>query len=197
MEYLKVFDTVANQTAFRMGENYEEPHVSCLSNGANIKYNRNYVENLWVDNEYTNPLPDKLLLLNGNRWWWDIMYLNPDVSIDNANVPQNVQNAVQNFDGAYELTDATKNQLGWQIFDIDKVTENLIENNSDGNWAFFLWKIPGPTLTIGEDDSEGLMYVFHIDDHNPRWTGGTYWATTNLVLKIGNDYYVCFTYTPD
>lgn len=196
MKYLKVFDTKAQQTEFRLGENYIQPHVSCIIDGTSIGYNRTYIENFWVNNGYTNPLPDKLLLLNDDKWWWDIMYLDQSVEINTEDIPQEVRD-VPNFSGAYELTDAAKNELGWQVFDINEINADTVENNSNGNWAFFLWKIPGPTLTVGQDDDEeALMYVYNVGSGEPRWAGG-YWATNTLTLKIGNDYYMCFVYTPD
>lgn len=39
MKYLKVFETEPLQNAFRNSQNYIEPHVSCLINGGNLKYN--------------------------------------------------------------------------------------------------------------------------------------------------------------
>ena len=40
--YLKLFDTVSEQNTFRNGNSYVEPHVSCLSDGSNIKYNKHF-----------------------------------------------------------------------------------------------------------------------------------------------------------
>lgn len=57
-DYLKLFSTAADQTAFRNGESYVEPHVSCLEDGTNVKYNKRikyYVDlglpsgTLWAD----------------------------------------------------------------------------------------------------------------------------------------------------
>lgn len=57
-DYLKLFNTAAEQTAFRNGEGYVEPHVSCLEDGTSVKYNKrmkNYVDlglpsgTLWAD----------------------------------------------------------------------------------------------------------------------------------------------------
>lgn len=39
MKYLKVFDTKAQQDEFRHGENYIQPHVSCIVDGTSVKYN--------------------------------------------------------------------------------------------------------------------------------------------------------------
>lgn len=39
-DYLKLFSTVAEQTAFRNGSGYIEPHVSCLEDGTSVKYNK-------------------------------------------------------------------------------------------------------------------------------------------------------------
>ena len=40
------FNTEADQKTFRRGDNYIEPHVSCTSDGKNVKYNRrmNFVD---------------------------------------------------------------------------------------------------------------------------------------------------------
>lgn len=40
MKYLKVFETEALQNEFRSSQDYIEPHVSCLINGENVKYNK-------------------------------------------------------------------------------------------------------------------------------------------------------------
>lgn len=40
MKYLKVFETEALQNEFRSSHDYIEPHVSCLINGENVKYNK-------------------------------------------------------------------------------------------------------------------------------------------------------------
>ena len=39
MKYLKVFETETLQNEFRGGENYIEPHISCLEDGSKVKYN--------------------------------------------------------------------------------------------------------------------------------------------------------------
>lgn len=38
--YIKLFNTVSAQTAFMNSENYVEPHVSCISDGTSVKYNK-------------------------------------------------------------------------------------------------------------------------------------------------------------
>lgn len=190
MKHLKVFETEAARNTFRASASYIEPHVSCLDNGTSVKYNRNYVENLWAERNCTNPLPDKVLILNDSSWWWDIMYLDP--SVEDNETPSAISNA---YGSAYILSDATKNELGWQVFDADKITEDVIENNSDGNFAYFLWKLPA-TTTVG-NESEALMYVYHIGTGEPRWVGSSYWANSEFVLKIGSDYYLCYAYAPD
>lgn len=40
MKYLKVFETEALQNEFRSSQDYIEPHVSCLIDGENVKYNK-------------------------------------------------------------------------------------------------------------------------------------------------------------
>ena len=40
MKYLKVFETETLQNEFRSSQDYIEPHVSCLINGKNVKYNK-------------------------------------------------------------------------------------------------------------------------------------------------------------
>ena len=39
MKYLKVFETENLQNEFRAGEDYIQPHVSCLEDGSKVKYN--------------------------------------------------------------------------------------------------------------------------------------------------------------
>lgn len=39
MKYLKVFETETQQNEFREGEDYLQPHVSCLEDGTKVKYN--------------------------------------------------------------------------------------------------------------------------------------------------------------
>lgn len=39
-KYLKIFDSVEDQTEFRNSVNYLEPHVSCLDGGESLKYNK-------------------------------------------------------------------------------------------------------------------------------------------------------------
>lgn len=43
--YLKLFDTVSEQNTFRNGSSYVEPHVSCLSDGSGVKYNKYFDAN--------------------------------------------------------------------------------------------------------------------------------------------------------
>lgn len=181
MEYLKVFDTAANQTAFRMGENYEEPHVSCLTNGSNIKYNRNYIENLWVENENTNPLPDKALILDRPLYWYDIT----NDSIDTTDAPQYVASA-------YGLDSSVS---GWRLVDASKLNENIVDN-AVLEWVFLLWKITDSNVTVTNSDP-AVIYVGYPGSGDPRWDGTSYWATSDLILKIGNDYYRTWVYTPD
>lgn len=38
--YLKLFSSVAEQDAFRDGNDYVEPHVSCIEDGSSVKYNK-------------------------------------------------------------------------------------------------------------------------------------------------------------
>lgn len=40
MKYLKVFESEPEQLDFRNGEEYIEPHVSCLEDGGKVKYNK-------------------------------------------------------------------------------------------------------------------------------------------------------------
>ena len=40
MKYLKVFETENLQNEFREGEDYLQPHVSCLGDGSNVKFNK-------------------------------------------------------------------------------------------------------------------------------------------------------------
>lgn len=42
--YLKLFSSVAEQDAFRDGEDYVEPHVSCIEDGSSVKYNKQPVD---------------------------------------------------------------------------------------------------------------------------------------------------------
>lgn len=181
MEYLKVFDTVANQTAFRMGENYEEPHVSCLSNGANIKYNRNYIENIWIENENTNPLPDKALILDRPNFWYGII----DDSIDTTDAPQYVAYA-------YGLDSSVS---GWRLVDASKLNENIVDN-AVLQWVYLLWKITDSDVTVTNSDPV-VLYVGNPSFGDPRWDGTNYWANTDIVLKIGNDYYRTWAFTSD
>jgi hypothetical protein len=39
MKYLKVFETENLQIEFIAGEDYIEPHISCLEDGSKVKYN--------------------------------------------------------------------------------------------------------------------------------------------------------------
>lgn len=38
--YLKLFNSVAEQDTFRAGSDYIEPHVSCIEDGTSVKYNK-------------------------------------------------------------------------------------------------------------------------------------------------------------
>lgn len=42
--YLKLFSSVSEQDAFRDGEDYVEPHVSCIEDGTSVKYNKREVD---------------------------------------------------------------------------------------------------------------------------------------------------------
>lgn len=44
--YIKLFDTEQNQNIFRDSGDYTQPHVSCLRDGSNLKYNR-YKKKYW------------------------------------------------------------------------------------------------------------------------------------------------------
>ena len=39
-DYIKLFDTVEDQFEFSISENYIQPHVSCTTDGNNLKYNK-------------------------------------------------------------------------------------------------------------------------------------------------------------
>lgn len=59
MKYLKVFETESDQLDFRDGEEYIEPHVSCLEDGSKVKYNK-FALHIEITYQYqNNELPNK------------------------------------------------------------------------------------------------------------------------------------------
>ena len=52
--YLKLFSSVTEQDAFRDGEDYVEPHVSCIEEGSSVKYNKRENWDIILDCEDNN-----------------------------------------------------------------------------------------------------------------------------------------------
>lgn len=81
------FNTEAAQKTFRRGDNYIEPHVSCTSDGKNVKYNRrmNFVDlgltsgNLWATCNLGASKPEEF----GNYYAWGELTTKESYTWDN------------------------------------------------------------------------------------------------------------------
>lgn len=186
MKYLKVFETEAARNTFKASANYIEPHVSCLSDGTSVKYNKSNIERFWTEKGNTCSLPDKFLIMEEGAYWWDLM----DNNVATYETPNYIE---QEYN---EITYQMPNLTGWHFYDISEFNENLVEQNGVRELCF-LWKISNPVEHI--DSNTITRYDAHawISSQEGNWINHSELDNVCKLLKDGDDYYVFFSYVSD
>lgn len=129
MKYLKVFETEALQNQFRSSENYIQPHVSCLTDGSNVKYNRTrsngheYVDlglpsgTLWATCNVGTSAPEELgdyyawgEITPKQEYTWNNYKFGTESNITKYNQTDNIYNLQLADDVAYQTMGG-----GWHI----------------------------------------------------------------------------------
>jgi hypothetical protein len=112
--YLKLFSSVAEQDAFRDGEDYVEPHVSCIEDGTSVKYNKRANYDIEIDsNGQGDCVGQEILSMSTNVGPYQIIEDSGyTYTVTNSNLTTNplptlkvkVVNGPDNSDGVYECT---------------------------------------------------------------------------------------------
>lgn len=157
--YLKLFSSVAEQDAFRDGNDYVEPHVSCIEDGSSVKYNKRQpdydltldtAEGVECDGQkityFSNRIGPAEENYNENSGVYRYNVSNPNITTNPVqSLKVNVINS-DGYDGIYELPLTSHDEWGnaWSIeLENDALYLSVHINISDGNYLLT------STLTAG------------------------------------------------
>lgn len=113
--YLKLFNSVAEQDAFRDGEDYVEPHVSCIEDGTSVKYNKIEVDIVLDCQENSSCVGQKIISMsskigsyeehtNGEDAYWYTVS-SPNVTTSPVQTLKiKIINSPELEEGVYEVT---------------------------------------------------------------------------------------------
>ena len=153
--YLKLFDTVSEQNTFRNGSSYVEPHVSCLSDGSSVKYNKYFNANghtyvdlglpsgiLWASCNLGADNPEDF----GENYTWA-----PSEYTECEDYPLEYDQARQIMGGTWKVPapghyTELKNNTTVTRTTLNDVSGVLVTSNINGNTLFFPCDLQGTTV---------------------------------------------------
>lgn len=154
--YLKLFSSVAEQDAFRDGEDYVEPHVSCIQDGSSVKYNKRQLDyDLTLDTAegvecdgqkityFSNRIGPAEENYNENSGVYRYNVSNPNITTNPVqSLKVNVINS-DGHDGVYELPLTSSDWPNQWRIELDGLYLSVYVGRNDGNYLLT------STLTAG------------------------------------------------